>query len=324
MAVRLRTALVVNPCSGGRKADRLRGELAAAFQQVTSGGVVRETRAQGDAESLVRTCLEEGYECVAVAGGDGTLNEAVNGYFEPIEPGDDPDRVPSPRAVNPDACLAVIPVGTGGDFRRTIGLEPDPLAALSLLTGDSVRGCDVGHVTYQDRSGRTACRFFLNITSFGLSGLVDEYVNSSTHNLPGSLNFFIATVRAFASYTNIRIRVVMDDAEQYVERAATVAVANGRFFGGGMEVAPDARLDDGMLDLVILGDLALPDFIFNAHLLYGGRLLEVPLIQHHRVRRVVLETVEEGVEMLMDMDGEPLGRLPAALRVFPGALRIKT
>jgi diacylglycerol kinase family enzyme len=225
--------------------------------------------------------------------------------------------------VNPDACLAVIPVGTGGDFRRTIGLEPDPLAALSLLTGDSSRGCDVGHATYEDNDGRPASRFFLNVTSFGLGGLVDRYVNSSTHSLPGSLNYFVATLRAFAVYTNVRVRAVVDGAQECVERSVIVAVANGRFFGGGMEVAPHARLDDGLLDLMILGDLGLPDFMFRAHKLYGGRLLDVPLIQHHHVRKVVLEAVE-GEEMLMDMDGEQLGRLPATLRVFPGALRIKS
>ncbi len=321
MAERLRTALVMNPRSGGRGADRARAALADAFRKAAPGGEIRETRTQGDAGVLVRECLEDGYGCVAVAGGDGTLNEAVNGYFEPIDPG---DAEPEPRAVNPEACLAVIPMGTGGDFRRTIGLEPDPLAALSLLTGDSVRACDVGHATYDDGRGRPASRFFLNVTSFGLGGLVDRFVNSSTHRLPGSLNYFVATLRAFAQYTNTRVRTVMDDSGQCVERSVIVAVANGRFFGGGMEVAPRARLDDGLLDLMILGDLGLPDFMFRAHQLYGGRLLEVPLIQHHHVRKVVIETVEEGAEMLMDMDGEQLGRLPATLRVFPGALRIKT
>ena len=311
MAVRLRTALVVNPLSGGRRADRLRTELAAAFREVAPGGVVRETREQGGAEALVRECLEEGFGCVAVAGGDGTLNEAVNGYLEPIDPG---DGDPSPRAVNPDACLAVIPMGTGGDFRRTIGLEPDPLAALSLLTGDSTRRCDVGHATYVDGSGRTASRFFLNVTSFGLSGHVVRYVNSSTHRLPGSLNYFVATLRAFAVYTNTRVRAVIEDAQRCVERSVLVAVANGRFFGGGMEVAPRARLDDGLLDLMLFGDLGLPDFVLQSQKFYSGRVMEVPLIQHHRVRKVFLETVEEGDEMLMDIDGEQLGRLPATLR----------
>jgi YegS/Rv2252/BmrU family lipid kinase len=318
MGVRLKTALVTNPRSGGARADRVRDRLSSAFREMVPDGSIRETRAEGDAEPLVRSLLEEGHECVAVAGGDGTLNEALNGYFLPLE-GDAP-----PEAVNPGACLAVVPVGTGGDFRRTLGLEPDPLAALSLLTGTSARSCDVGRATYVDRDGRSASRLFLNITSFGLSGLVDEHVNSSSRRVPGSLNFFVATLRAFAEYENVRVRVVMDGVEERVERAVTVAVANGRFFGGGMEVAPPARLDDGLLDVVILGDLGIGDFILNSRRLYGGRLLEVPLIQHRHAREVVVTTVEDSDRMLMDMDGEPLGRLPATLGVIPGALRIKT
>lgn len=322
MGVRFRTALVVNPRSGGRRADRIRRDLASSFGEMVPGGEIRETRGPGDAERLVRSLLEEGVECVAVAGGDGTLNESVNGFFRPIPPFEDPDA--APEAVNPEASLAVIPVGTGGDFRRTLGLEPDPIAALSLLTGSSVRACDVGYATFADRDGNRVGRFFLNITSFGLSGLVDEYVNESSHSLPGSINFFVATLRAFYDYENVRVRILMDGTEQWVERAVTIAVANGRFFGGGMEVAPQARLDDGFLDVVILGDLHLADFIIHANQLYGGRILEHPLVQHRQVRQVVLDPVDESDVMIMDMDGEPLGRLPATLGVFPGALRIKT
>jgi YegS/Rv2252/BmrU family lipid kinase len=324
MGVQLKTALVMNPRAGGKRADSLRRRLAAEFGELVPDGEIRQTSAQGDAENLVRALLEEGVECVAVAGGDGTLNEAVNGYFRPIPPDAEPDPDTPPEPVNPGACIAVIPVGTGGDFRRTLGLEPDPLAALSLLTGSSLRSCDVGHASFRARDGGRGSRFFLNITSFGLSGMVDEYVNQSSHSLPGSLNFFIATVRAFYNYHNVRVRVLLDDTEQWVETAVTVAVANGRFFGGGMEVAPGASLDDGLLDVVVLGDLQLVDFIVHSRLLYGGRILEHPLVQHCHVRRVLLDAVEESDVMIMDMDGEPLGRLPAELRVFPGALRIKT
>jgi YegS/Rv2252/BmrU family lipid kinase len=313
----------MNPLSGGRRADRARAELVRSFEEMAPGGEVCATEGPGDAVDQVRRLLEVGYECVAVAGGDGTFNEAVNGYFRPIDPSTEPGPEDGPEPVNPDACLAVIPCGTGGDFRRTLGLEPDPVAALSLLTGSSFRTCDVGHASFACDDGRSS-RFFLNITSFGLSGLVDEYVNTSARSLPGSLAFFVATIRAFMDYENVRVRVLMDRAEQRVDTAVVVVVANGRFFGGGMEVAPVASLDDGLLDVVILGDLGLVDFLAHAPKMYGGRLLEIDRIQHRHAREVILDAVEESDVMLMDMDGEPVGRLPATLRVFPGALRIKT
>jgi len=318
-----RTALVLNPRSGGQRGDRARREIVRTFHEMFPGCEARETRQAGDAEGIVRSFLEEGYECVAVGGGDGTFNEAVNGYFRPVPAGAGMDPA-GPAPVARGACLAILPIGTGGDFRRSLGLEPDPIAAMSLLSGKSSRAVDVGHAEYTDPDGRPASRFFLNVTSFGLGGLVDEHVNRSRRKLPGSLAFFAATVRAFVEYDNVRVRVLVDRSEQKVERAAVVAVANGRFFGGGMEVAPVARIEDGLLDVVIMGDLGLRDFIFHAGKIYGGRILDHPLVQHRPAREVVIDCVEEGEVMLMDMDGEPLGRLPASLRVCPGALRIKT
>ncbi len=324
MGVEIKTALVINPRSGGKKSDRLRKALVDAFHGLVPAGEVVETRKDGGARHVVNELLHLGYECIAVAGGDGSLNEAANGFFDEIPVTVDPAGGDAPRPVNPSACMAVIPVGTGGDFRRTMGLEPDPVAALSLLTGTSTRKCDLGHVSYVDREGRPAGRLFINITSFGMSGLVDEYVNRSGRAMPGSLSFFVATVRAFSDYENVAVDVRMGSAEPIRRTAVAVAVANGRFFGGGMEVAPEARVDDGLLDVVILGDLGLYDFVVNARKLYGGKILGLPDVDHGRVQRVAIETVEADARMLMDLDGEPVGRLPATLTILPGAIGLKS
>lgn len=322
MVMDLTTCLVLNPLSGGRRADRLRRDVERAFREIVPGGQIRETAGPGDAETLVRSLIHQGVQCVAVAGGDGTINEAVNGYFvRPRDPADDEERC---IAVNPEASLAVIPMGTGGDFRRSLGLEPDPLAALSLLTGTSTRPCDVGRATFVGHDGQRVSRYFVNITSFGLPSLVVQYVNTSGRRVPGSMNYFVSTLRAFMNYEPVRIRILMDRAEQRVEQALLVAVANGRFFGGGMEIAPGAEIRDGLLDVVLVADASLGDFMAHATKLYGGRILEHPQISHRHVREVLLDPVEDSDVMLLEMDGEPLGRLPATLRVMPGALRLKS
>ena len=324
MTVVMRTALVVNPRSGGKKSDRARRALVEAFHGLAPDGEVAETRADGGARGVVNGLLHAGFECVAVAGGDGSLNEAANGFFDEVPVSMGEGGAAALRAVNPEACMAVVPLGTGGDFRRTAGLEPDPIAALSLLTGTSTRPCDLGHVSYVDREDRLAGRLFLNIASFGMSGLVDEYVNRSGRALPGSMSFFLSTVRAFMDYRNVEVEVRMDSAAPTRKKMLTVAVANGRFFGGGMEVAPEAVTDDGLFDVTILGDLGLWDFTVHSKKLYGGKILGLEGVDHGRARRVEIATVDSAARMLMDLDGEPVGRLPATLTVLPGAIRLKS
>jgi YegS/Rv2252/BmrU family lipid kinase len=319
MGVGLKSCLVLNPLSGGKRSDGLRRGLERAFRDIVPGGRVTETRGAGDAETIVRSLLADGFECVAVAGGDGTINEAVNGYF--AAPGAAADE---PRPVNASACLAVVPLGTGGDFRRSLGLEPDPLAALSLLTGSSTVECDVGLATYVDPAGASARRLFVNVASFGLSSLVVEYVNSSHRRVPGPMAYFGSTLRAFGSYRSVQTRLLMDRGEQRVERPLVVAVANGRFFGGGMEIAPEADMRDGLLDVVIVSDVGLGEFVYHAPKLYGGRLTDLPQVAHRRVREISLSTLDGGRRLGLEMDGEALGRTPATISVLPGTLRLKS
>jgi len=310
----LKTAFVVNPQSGGKRKNRLRErtlrEIAARFP----GAPVDATRSGEEAAAVVRARLEEGFECIGVMGGDGTLNNALGGFFRDLEG----------TPVRKDAVLAVIPAGTGGDFRRTIGLEDDPVAALSLLTGTSSRPCDAGIVEFRDFEGATRRRYFLNITSFGVSGLVDKYVMESKKKLGGTLTFFGATVKALVRYRNVPIEIVVDGGAGRVLKSTVVAVANGRFFGSGMEIAPKADIADGLFELVAIGDLSLVDFIRNSRKLYGGKILAHPEVFHGPARAVKLTPVREGDVAYMDMDGEPCGTLPATLTIVPGALRIKT
>ncbi len=303
--------LVVNPRAGaGTAAERLPA-LRKALEEAGARFEVALTEGPRDATRIVREALSSGAAGVAVVGGDGTLNEAVNGFFDD-----------EGNPVAEDAWLGPLPCGTGGDFRRTLGISRriDPMVTRMLWARP--RRVDVGWLTFVDDAGEPAQRAFINIASFGMSGLVDRVVNESPKWMGGTPAFFLGTVRAIARYKNQAVRLTVDDGDPIVEDVLTVAVANGRFFGGGMQVAPRAQIDDGLFDVVTLslspvGSLALTTEI------YRGAHLERPGVSFTRGRRVRAEPVREGEKVLIDLDGEAPGALPATFEIKERAILLR-
>jgi YegS/Rv2252/BmrU family lipid kinase len=306
-----RTLLIVNPQAQNGQLGRRWPELGATLRRELGSFEEALTREPGDATRLTREGLESGVDTVVAVGGDGTTNEVVNGFF-------DGDR---PRA--PGAALAVLPFGTGGDFRRTLGVPRDTRAAARLLAARHTRTIDVGHLELTRSGGGRQSRIFINIASFGVSGLVDEYVNRTSKRLGGRLSFMLATARAGLAYDNQRVRLVFDgDQAGAVDLTAyVVAVANGRYFGGGMFIAPHAELADGQFDVVALGDLGMWELVRHGRKIYSGAHLGMDKVSQRRAREVRAEPL--GTEPVrLDVDGETPGILPATFRVLPAALRL--
>ncbi|HEY0251041.1 MAG TPA: diacylglycerol kinase family protein, partial [Kofleriaceae bacterium] len=225
-----RTVVVVNPSSQGGRLGKRWPELADTLARRFPFDDVH-TRHAGHATDLVREALRGGAERIVAIGGDGTINEAINGFFA--------DGV----AIAPQATFALIPFGTGGDFRRTMEIPLETAAAAEVIAADKRRPIDVGRLDFVDHAGEKAVRMFANIASFGVSGVVDRLVNESGKKL-GRLSFALATARATWSYKNQRVQLIFDgDTAGRVEATInTVAVANGKFFGGAMKIAPDAEI----------------------------------------------------------------------------------
>jgi YegS/Rv2252/BmrU family lipid kinase len=302
---------LVNPQSQHGALGRKWPEVARVLRREIGAFETVFTEAPGHAPTLVRAALRAGCERVMVVGGDGTISEAVNGFFD--------DGAP----VAPGASLCVVPFGTGGDFRRTIGLPKSWNEAVRALAGGKVRAIDVGLLEHQGHDGSTQARVFANIASFGISGVVDRLVNESSKRLGGRLSFMLGSLRAAWRYTNQRVRITFDDdPRDAVDMTInTVAVANGRYFGGGMCVAPDAELDDGFFDVVAIGDVSASKMIFASPRLYRGTHLSMDEVSHRRARTVRAEPIgSEPVEL--DVDGETPGILPATFRVLPRALNL--
>jgi len=307
--VPLRTLVVVNPRSAGGATGRRWPALAARLRDALGPIDVERTRGPRDAERIVREGVRAGVELVIVAGGDGTLSEATAGLLG--------------AGLGRYAQLAVLPLGTGGDFARGLGLPSELDAALARIARGKTRPLDAGRIHFQDRDGRPASTYFLNIASFGLSGRVTERVNRAPKMLGGRVSFLIGTLGAIAGWRAMPVRLRVDDEVVHQGPLHLAAVANGSHFGGGMRVAPDARPDDGTFDVVWIGDAPKLRLVRNLPLLYQGRHLPLPEVSVRRGVRVEAEPLPGGEAAPIEIDGEPLGRLPARFELLPGALTFR-
>jgi YegS/Rv2252/BmrU family lipid kinase len=295
---------VVNAASAGGRTGRRWPEIAAALDGAGVEFEVAFTEGPGHATELVEKALAAGRTQVASCGGDGTLNEVVNGLI---------DQRGAPRA--PGVRLALLPSGTGGDFRRTLGIPTEPRAAAGLVAAGATRRIDAGLIEYRDG---TAPRRFVNIASCGVGHEVDRRVNELRFK-PGKFAYALASGAATLRYRPVTA-VLRVDGTELRGTFISIAFANAQYFGGGMRIAPQADPGDGLLDVILTSTPRLRALAGARHL-YAGDHLEVPGSLMLRGREIEI-LPEAGARMGFDVDGEPLGFAPATVKVLPAALEI--
>ena len=307
--------VVVNPVAGGGRLKRQWATIEAALERHFGSVEVAETDGPGEACGLARGMALDGAELVIAAGGDGTASEAADGLLQAFDES------------GKRAELGLLPCGTGIDFARGLGLTDDFEATIARLASAKGRPVDAGRICYIDDHGALASRHFINIASLGLSGATDRAVNADKRKgrVSAKALFFWRTVTEFLRYRFQEVRITVDDGEPIDARMALVAVANGKFFGAGMMIAPDAALDDGMFDIVILRAASKLKLILDLRLLYGGRHRNHPAITILRGSKVVVEPLGDVLlnGALVDIDGESPGRIPATFEMLPGALMLR-
>ena len=304
----MQTFLVVNPQSAGGQTGRRWPEIRAeVLRAVGEPAEHAFTDRPMHAAALTAEALRAGFRRIVAVGGDGTLNEVVNGFFQ-VEGG--------PPA---DACLALVPRGTGGDFRRTFDLNGSLRETCARLTCQA-RPLDVGRVRFTGPDGTPAVRYFVNVASFGVSGRVDQAVNSSSKVLGGKVSFFLASVKTLIGWRDQSVRIRADGGAEESLRITTLAVANAQYFGGGMRVAPEANPSDGLFDVTVWSGYGLTDFALKARSVYDGSHVRWKGTRTFRCKALEASSDEE---VLLDVDGEQPGRLPARFEVLPGALRLQ-
>ena len=306
---------VVNPRSGNGRTGREWKGIARALSEVYPRLAVGFSERRGDVTTLVRQALAEGHQEIVAVGGDGTINEAVNGMFDTGGP------------VAPDAVFAFVTSGTGGDFRKSFGIEAGAEAAVARLKKAPVRPVDIGRVSCLSAAGTPTSRYFINIASFGMSGTIVESVNRAriAKLFGGSFAFGFHSVLGMLRYKNAPVRLIVDGKDDAKAVISTVAVANGQYFGGGMRVAPEARTNDGAFDVIVMEAAPKGKSLANMKLIYTGEHVQQPHVTVIRGTHVVAAPVAEtgGRPVWIETDGETAGRLPATFDILPGALNLR-
>ena len=305
-----RVRVILNPNAGGGSALGRVEALGRALSKCDLPHEIVLSRSRGHAVELARAAVGDAVDVIAVAGGDGTLNEVVQAYLGP-------DGTPSP---GPD--LAIVPCGTGTDFAKTLGLGGAIEEAIGRLRHGARRPVDLGVVRFS-QAGRDEHRAFVNVSSFGIGGAVDRLADRGPKWIGGRAGFLVATARAMVAYRNVSLRVRIDGAPFFEGPAFNVAVANGRYFGGGMMIAPHADPSDGRLEVVAIGDLKPSEVMGLLPKIYRGAHLAEAGIKVGSGTRIEAELVHPWSTVLADVDGEQPGKLPLVASVHKGALTFR-
>ncbi len=300
-----RTLVIANPASASGSTRRALPRLEARLRAALGGYELAWTKGPRDGERLAREAVRAGVERLIVAGGDGTAAEVVSGLLG--------------AGLGAYVEVAFLPLGTGADFHRTLEIPRDLDQAVAALASGKGRRIDAGRVRYVGDDGATRESYFVNVVSAGLSGVVTRNVRGSKA-LGARLAFLFGTLVGLARFRPARVRARLDGAELFTGEIALVAAANGRYFGGGMHVAPEARPDDGLLDVVVVPALPKAVLVTKLPRLYTGTHLSVPGVLLRRGRKLELEP--DGAPALGELDGEPIARLPMTVEVLPGALQV--
>ncbi len=299
------TAAIINPMSAGGRTARVwpAVERKLGIQRLE----VRYTSRPEEATALTRFALKEGFDRVIAVGGDGTINEVVNGFFEHGAP------------VRPAASLAVLPLGTGGDFRRSLGIH-GLNHAIEVLRDGRVAPLDVGQVRYRAHDGQTRTRYFANLVSFGMGGEVARRAKNALSRVSGKAAFLYATAEVFLRYRPKTVELFLDGAAQGESHTIlNIAIGNGRYHGGGMHVCPKARLDDGLLEVTVIEALGMFELARDVRVLYSDNLYVHSKTKHFHARQVVAEAA---AAVSIEVDGEPLGTLPVEISLLPRVLPV--
>ena len=302
-----KTAFIVNPHAGNGSTGSSWPFIEALAKDRLGLFDTYMTRKPGDAVIFAKNAIAEKTSLLVCVGGDGTLNEVVNGVMNHEE------------SIRSNVRLGFIPNGTGCDFVRTVSIPQNAGQAMDLIASGHTRSIDLGVLVFQDHNGHDRCRYFHNIASFGLGGEVAQRVNRTTKALGPFISFMWATLMSVFLYGTKSIRILIDGSIEKEVSVWNMVVANGQYHGGGMWVAPDASVCDGLLHLTIIGDLTIPEVFLNLSKLYNGRIYDIDKVIARTCRKVAAISDDR---VLLEVDGEQPGMLPMGAKMVPDAIRI--
>ncbi|MBI2619732.1 MAG: diacylglycerol kinase family lipid kinase [Ignavibacteriales bacterium] len=308
---RERTALphfILNPAASAGKTGRIQASLLLAIEEKFPGGFVLDvTTNQGHATEITRQALNAGTNLVVAVGGDGTINEVVNGFLD------------KEKHVNAHARLGFLCIGTAKDVARNLNLPDNLSTQLDIVAGNLSRMIDLGKVSFHSRDGNQLDRFFINDCQPGIAAMVVRRVTPALKRLGGFLAFGIGSTLTALTYRARYMSVSADGTDWISGRFLGVTAANGRYAGGGMDFAPASRVDDGLLDLLVIKDQSVASRLINFPKIYTGKHIDLSWIEHRKAKKIRISSPEH---VALEADGELIGFLPCEISVVPRFLRV--
>jgi YegS/Rv2252/BmrU family lipid kinase len=298
--------VIVNPNAGNGKGEKDWEEISALLRKADLSLAVKFTERKGDAIDLTQNAISEGFRKIITVGGDGTLNEVVNGVFT------------SSSCRTTDIVLSLIPVGTGNDWGRMFGIPLDYEKAVKIICENKTLLHDVGLVSYYNGSEKKN-RYFINIAGLGFESVVVRKTNlQKDKGHGGKLIYFYNLLTSLLSYNNTKAEIIIDGEIIHAD-VFSLNVGNGRYCGGGMRQTPRALPDDGLLDVTIINGMGKFEIIRNLKILYDGTILRHPKIDGYKCKNIKVSS--ESV-MFAEADGESLGQTPVEFSIIAEGINI--
>jgi YegS/Rv2252/BmrU family lipid kinase len=297
---------IVNPNAGNGKGLKDWHLIAEFMRKEDLSSTVKFTESKGHAVLITSKAVNDGYRNIITIGGDGTLNEVVNGIFKV-------EACPST-----DISLALIPVGTGNDWGRMFGIPLDYEKAVRIIKDGKQMLHDIGILNYFDGAEKRI-RYFINIAGLGFESVVVKRTNyQKDRGRSGKAIYFYNLLMSLLSYKNTTAEIIVDGEKKSAD-VFSINVGNGKYCGGGMRQTPDAIPDDGLLDVTVINGIGKFEIIRSLKMLYDGTILSHPKIDGYKCRnlKVSSETI-----LWAEADGESLGHTPAEFSIIPSGINI--
>lgn len=302
---------IVNPMASNGGAGELWPTIEQALGVHFPGLEVCFTEAAGHATQLAREALGRGADMIVAVGGDGTNNEVLNGFIDA-----------EGNNIFPEATLAVLAAGTGGDFQRLFGKIRAQRQVLGLAKAKT-QTIDYGVAKFVDHEGEPCTRAFLNVASIGVSGSVVRHVNDSDKRYGPTATYISGSVRGILGHRNQQVHIAYDGGPSRRIDLTLCAIANGQYFGSGMWICPKAALDDGVFDVVEVAGMSRRRLLPTLAKVFKGKHLRVRGVETARAQSVELDPVAPRAEVLLELDGEQPGRLPAHFSIRESSLKLR-
>ncbi len=306
----LKTQVIVNPESNRGRTRRRWAQIKEALNTFLKEFKYEFTEKPSQAIDISRAAIREGSDLIVGVGGDGTINEIANGFFD------------GKNIINPSTVMGIVPSGTGCDFIRSLHIPTNLKSAMKVITQAPSPIIDVGRAKFKTAAGSDVERYFLNVADFGFGGEVLERMNKNRAKRK-TASYLKSTLATFFHYTNKRINLKVDGEKIPDGEYLIGAISNGRIFGKGMKIAPNARLDDELFDIILVKGMKVWEFLRNVWKIYAGSHLSHPKISFIRGKKIEAIPENPDENILIEIDGEQVGKLPATFEIVPKSIPVK-